>query len=930
MRESIMAAAAADAVAAVSTDDEDDDGEYPWSHARDPRLWIRWFERVDDHSDEEFEEYAEHVSEWMREKNVSDVERRQWRLGFRAFVSGRGKAVDLLERARQAELRNRKRRRAPLAADADADRVDADDLYYHSGEEAQTQEGAPAAPPLSRRRILCGELPSPDVEEGGDDEFPHDSIDGNDMLLEEYNRVVTTWLGEGMSIQEHMKRWFDIDMTHPAASASDVTSIFQMEERFTHVFEAFILMRIKLEERDLHTPERRKLLDRVHIMMDHMLHTAKSVSICRSAHAGTLDRYLRSYTTLQVAETSLYRNEAMSSPLRLANMVLNEFLRRGIRRDGKVLYEPIEYGTVAYKRIGTIDEFLWRFFQFTTRPVEMSEMVKHNAVLQNILRNMIDPRLPNYVPDRMCRGFQNGFYMVEQDKATFYEDAPGRHYDHVASHYHGDLPSGSGDAGSGKHSRGQAAFLRRAWFEDVPILTNERGERFWQFNDIYYSSSTGQPRGEAYVEMVNDAEHPPPYHIPTPAVEQFMRTQQWGREKRMWFYIMLGRLLYRVSQKDQYQVVMLVSGASGAGKSTIMNHMQFAMFPDQLRIAVLSSNKEKTFGLQEHYLKDLIICDEMDPEAAKNWSVADFKSMATNGWMSIAIKYMGPAFIRWSAPLILSSNYITPGWEDSTGAVSRRILGFHCEHKVTRDDPFFEDRLRSEGAALLVKANKFYLYALRVLGRSNVHRIIPVEMQEFQQRIERDLAPFFAFLNDPDATVNLRPGDKRVYCRMQDMKDAFREWCNANSVKVAKNKNDDGLFDSVMRNCGMTKSEARMRITYPRDGTGMRVRAVVIYGFDVARVGLEQHDLAYTLGRIGRVNHEAVTPLGDVRDAYEEYVSTHNAKFSSGWLPSWDPKELDEALEMFGEGVSVAGNGAMLMGFELRPVGDRIDVDDTQ
>jgi hypothetical protein len=886
--------------------DEGDDHDYPWRDAPDPRNWMLWITRPQDHSDGELNAYRNHVCEWLEESDMSVYEQRQWTTGFDSYVHTH-RDVDLLAVAREAEM-ERRRHRAPVSTVVVAG--EAEESFYQESEEL------PAQPPLSRRRILCGELPRDggveEEDEDDDDVFPHDSINQNDVLLSEYDRVVEHWLGDNFSIADTLQRWFTIDVAQNCAPTE--SSVFQIEARFMDVFESFMLMRLQMEQRRLMTPERLKLLERVHVMMDSMIAVAKSLGVCQSARDGSMDRFLRNYTQLRLAETQFYNDKKMRPAVRLVSNTLNEIRRRGMRRLGGDLYVPIARGGVSYMRFGTIEEFLWDFHNFMARPFD-------NAILQNgvgpivrTLEHIKDPRIPPYVVDRHVRGFTNGFYNVKEDAVVFYEDSAARHFDHVASHYHGEI--------AGRDARGAAGSLRRAWFKELPQKIREGDDYFWQFSDLYYAPATGVLCAETYIVYANgpDDDACPPYHIATPAMEQFMRTQRWGREKRAMFYIMLGRLLYDVSEIDDYQVVLLLSGESGAGKSTVVNFIQAAFYPDHDRIAVLSSNKEKKFGLQEHYNADLVVCDEMDPEAAKSWSAAEFKGQASGGWMSIARKNRGPAFLKWKAPMIISSNYSTPGWKDSTGAIARRILGFHCEHKVTRDDPYFEKRLRDEGAAMLIKANKFFHWALRVYGRKNLTRHLPPEMKEFQAHIERQLAPFVAFINDGALDINLRPDDPNVYCTKSALDAAFRAWCNDNSLHI---KIDDSLFESVFRGAGITV-HPRGRFVYPRTratagANQSRVRAIQITGIDLERHREERHDISYVMTKLGRYRAGAVETVEAVRRRYLDYAFVHNARFANGKLSVWNDDDLSEALSYCTRPVTVeVRNGTQcLVGFEL-------------
>ena len=60
-------------------------------------------------------------------------------------------------------------------------------------------------------------------------------------------------------------------------------------------------------------------------------------------------------------------------------------------------------------------------------------------------------------------------------------------------------------------------------------------------------------------------------------------------------YALLGRLLYEVGQRDNWQVLLFVKGMAGSGKSTIAKLIRNC-YPSHL-VGTLGSKMEETFGL---------------------------------------------------------------------------------------------------------------------------------------------------------------------------------------------------------------------------------------------------------------------------------------------------------------------------------------------
>jgi len=210
---------------------------------------------------------------------------------------------------------------------------------------------------------------------------------------------------------------------------------------------------------------------------------------------------------------------------------------------------------------------------------------------------------------------------------------------------------------------------RRACITDAAART-------WTFPRKKHLDGTTQdlvypfPKG-----CVDGGAEPPPLHLQMPAMQQLLDFQDFTPEMQSIFFCMWGRTLLPVGTRDQFACIMLMSGETQSGKSTALEAFSEALLPNTDRIAILSSNKEDKFGLQTSFNKvrfdngkaanapltrratrqDVLICDEM--ERKPSWNLGEIKSMATGGWMSIAVKNSDPVFMRWRAPVVISSNY---------------------------------------------------------------------------------------------------------------------------------------------------------------------------------------------------------------------------------------------------------------------------------
>jgi hypothetical protein len=75
---------------------------------------------------------------------------------------------------------------------------------------------------------------------------------------------------------------------------------------------------------------------------------------------------------------------------------------------------------------------------------------------------------------------------------------------------------------------------------------------------------------------------PPPLHLQMPAMQQLLDFQEYTPEMQVWFYCMLGRTLLPVGLRDKFDCIVLMSGQTQSGKSTVMEAFGESLLPDKV------------------------------------------------------------------------------------------------------------------------------------------------------------------------------------------------------------------------------------------------------------------------------------------------------------------------------------------------------------
>ena len=174
------------------------------------------------------------------------------------------------------------------------------------------------------------------------------------------------------------------------------------------------------------------------------------------------------------------------------------------------------------------------------------------------------------------------------------------------------------------------------------------------------------------------------HHIPsdfdtkrddTPLFDSIMDAQfdeNDGRKEMM--YAMIGRLFFEVTQLDNWQVMTLILGEAGTGKSTIFRIVEEMFNP--LAIGEIDANLEKTFGLQDKATKEVMFIRDAPMKMSQILPQEQFQKMVTGEGIQISVKHKMAYTVNWRSHILAGANKCFD-YEDNAGQISRRVAIFH-------------------------------------------------------------------------------------------------------------------------------------------------------------------------------------------------------------------------------------------------------------
>ena len=299
------------------------------------------------------------------------------------------------------------------------------------------------------------------------------------------------------------------------------------------------------------------------------------------------------------------------------------------------------------------------------------------------------------------------------------------------------------------------------------------------------------------------------------ALVKIMTDQLLEPDTIFWFFAFLGRLMFNVGEKDNWQVLLYLKGVAGSGKSTLSNLMKFLYTAD--KVGVLSSNAEEKFGLAPLYDKKLVIC----PEAKKNFSISqgDLQSMVSGEDVSVAIKHKMAKTVEWKASLMFCGNEI-PNWQDASGSMTRRLLMFMFNKKIKDADTELTKKLHANIDHFIFRAALSYRQAVIKYGKRGIwdknddgSTILSAQIHSFARDVAKSVQPLTKYLQESGEVI-VAVNDSTLdqdECVMPEsvFLENFRTWCRTMGVDIPT-WNTDG-YGSIFETYDiLRKQEERM------------------------------------------------------------------------------------------------------------------------
>lgn len=155
---------------------------------------------------------------------------------------------------------------------------------------------------------------------------------------------------------------------------------------------------------------------------------------------------------------------------------------------------------------------------------------------------------------------------------------------------------------------------------------------------------------------------------------------------------LFGRALFKVGQRDKWQVMPYIFGLAGTGKSLLLKVLT-AMFADGV-VGSLASKREEVFGMANIVDKEIVIGADMPQKLSGVLSQETMQAMTAGDNMEIPRKGTTALSVTWTAPVVLASNHM-PDYTNTGNNIGRRLVTFKFEKPVLAPREDLQDILTS-------------------------------------------------------------------------------------------------------------------------------------------------------------------------------------------------------------------------------------------
>ena len=142
----------------------------------------------------------------------------------------------------------------------------------------------------------------------------------------------------------------------------------------------------------------------------------------------------------------------------------------------------------------------------------------------------------------------------------------------------------------------------------------------------------------------------------------------------------IGRMLFPLKMKDNWQVIPFIVGVAGTGKSTLAESIIYKIYPFS-KVAVIDAQAEPRWMVHSMKGRYLFCCSEMTGKCS--WNQGTFQQLTSGERVMSEGKFMNPESTALDLPGIMMANESLV-IKNTRGSGTRRVVGIRFMEEVSR------------------------------------------------------------------------------------------------------------------------------------------------------------------------------------------------------------------------------------------------------
>lgn len=261
------------------------------------------------------------------------------------------------------------------------------------------------------------------------------------------------------------------------------------------------------------------------------------------------------------------------------------------------------------------------------------------------------------------------------------------------------------------------------------------------------------------------------------SVHGVLAYQQFEMEERLWIFCLLGRMLHKVNEYDNWSVFIYFLGLAGTGKSTLLRLV--ASLLESRDIGYLNNSLQKTFSLDG--IHDKLMYLALDIDETFQLDQVTWQSMVSGEEVSVTRKFKQPITLIWKSHGGFAGNKL-PGWTDNAGSLSRRLIVIEFLIPVSKSDPNLYERCLAASDRFLKVINSAYMHMAKKYNNRGIKEVLPPKFKKSEEKALLELNLLLAMMKD-SCDLDPEPEKKTYITTMKNFTKAYKNFCKRSSLK---------------------------------------------------------------------------------------------------------------------------------------------------